>query len=462
MSNSDQINVGTVIETQPPGGWYSMLILAACAAAMVVEGYDVQVVAYAAPAIIREWQIDKALFGPVFGAALFGYFLGATLLSGISDKFGRKRVIVIANIFFGLLTIASGFAATIPVLIALRLVAGLGLGCSIPAAIALGVEYAPEHRRAFRVSLLFVGYTLGAAFGGIITAALITRFGWQSAFFFGGGVSLALGLILYSIMPESARFLVLLGGRDREIASILSRLRPDLTFTPATRFVAAEHKAESGMPVRHLFTEGRAWITSLLWTAFVTSLMGHFFLTSWLPTVLDSNGVPLAHAVVAGSLIQGGGAAGSLIVGRLVDRVGMGAIVGAYILSIPFVVLIGAFEMPEYALMAVVFMAGMCLLGGQIGLNALAGTIYPTFVRSSGAGWALGVGRIGSILGPVIGGLLIAVKLSTPALFVCAAIPSAFCAVAVLLLSKVMRDRPAAVERAGVAGAAQQPRATSR
>ena len=163
-----------------------MLILAACAAAMVVEGYDVQVVAYAAPAIIREWQIDKALFGPVFGAALFGYFLGATLLSGISDKFGRKRVIVVANIFFGLLTIASGFAATIPVLIALRLVAGLGLGCSIPAAIALGVEYAPEHRRAFRVSLLFVGYTLGAAFGGIITAALITRFGWQSAFFSAG------------------------------------------------------------------------------------------------------------------------------------------------------------------------------------------------------------------------------------------------------------------------------------
>jgi len=451
VSQPDLIDVGNAIETQP-GGWYSTLILAACAAAMIVEGYDVQVVAYAAPAIIRDWHIDKSLFGPVFGAALFGYFLGATLLSGISDKFGRKRVVVIANIFFGLLTIASGFATTIPALLILRFVAGLGLGCSIPAAIALGVEYAPERRRAFRVSLLFVGYTLGAALGGVLTAALIVRFGWQSAFFFGGGVSLALGVIMFFVMPESARFLALLGNRDREIASIMRKLRPDLALTEASRFTVAEHRTEPGMPVRHLFTEGRAGVTALLWTAFVTSLMGHFFLTSWLPTVLDSSGVPLAHAVVAGSLIQGGGAAGSLIVGRLMDRIGMSAIVGAYVLSIPFVVLIGSAGLPEYALMLVVFMAGLCLLGGQIGLNALAGTIYPTFVRSSGAGWALGVGRIGSILGPVIGGLLIAAKLSLPTLFVCAAIPAAFCAVAVLLLSRVMRSRSAVVGTVGAAG----------
>src|ERR1700730_6673472 len=126
------------------------------------------------------------------------------------------------------------------------------------------------------------------------------------------------------------------------------------------------------MRVKHLFLEGRALITSLLWIAFITSLMGHHFLTSWLPTVLNTNGVPLAHAVVAGSLIQGGGALGSLIVGRLLDRVGMISIVMAFIISIPFVVLIGAVAMPEYLLMTTVFISGMCLLGGQIGLNALA------------------------------------------------------------------------------------------
>jgi AAHS family 4-hydroxybenzoate transporter-like MFS transporter len=446
MNKAHTIDIGTAIETQS-GSWFSRLILILCCAAMMIEGYDVQVLAYAAPAIIRDWKIEHAYFGPVFGAALFGYMLGATLLSGVSDKIGRKKVIVLGNIFFGLLTVASAFAPTINVLLVLRFLAGLGLGCSIPSAIALAVEYAQEQHRSFRVSILFVGYTLGAALGGILTAALIVNFGWQSAFFFGGFASLTLAVVLLFMLPESARFLAVMGGRDREIAAIMRKLRPDFGIDASTRFTLAEHKAERGMRVKHLFLEGRALITSLLWIAFITSLMGHHFLTSWLPTVLNTNGVPLAHAVVAGSLIQGGGALGSLIVGRLLDRVGMIAIVMAFIISIPFVVLIGAFAMPEYLLMTVVFISGMCLLGGQIGLNALAGTIYPTFVRSTGAGWALGIGRIGSILGPVVGGVLIGMKLSMPALFVCAAIPAACCAVAVFILRKAAFARESARER---------------
>jgi MFS transporter, AAHS family, 4-hydroxybenzoate transporter len=442
MSEARTIDLGTAIEAQSGGG-FPRLILILCCAAMMIEGYDVQVLAYAAPAIIHDWNIERAYFGPVFGAALFGYMLGATLLTSVSDQIGRKKVIVLGNIFFGLLTVASAFAPNINILLALRFLAGLGLGCSIPSAIALAVEYAPEQHRSFRVSILFVGYTLGAALGGMITAALIVNFGWRSAFLFGGFASLTLAVVLFFILPESARFLAVMGGRDREIAAIMRRLLPHSGIDASTRFTLAEHKVEPGMPVKHLFTEGRAAVTSILWAAFITSLMGHHFLTSWLPTVLNANGVPLAHAVVAGSLIQGGGALGSLIVGRLLDRVGMISIVMAFIISIPFVVLIGAVAMPEYLLMTTVFISGMCLLGGQIGLNALASTIYPTFVRSSGAGWALGIGRIGSILGPVIGGLLIGMKLSMPWLFVCAAIPGACCAVAVLALQAVAARKSA-------------------
>ena len=305
------------------------------------------------------------------------------------------------------------------------------------------MEYAPERHRSFRVSILFVGYTLGAALGGILTAALIVNFGWQSAFLFGGISSLTLAAVLFFLLPESVRFLALMGGRDREIAAVMRKLLPGAAIHASTRFTLAEHRGERGMPVKYLFMQGRALITSLLWVAFITSLMGHYFLTSWLPTVLNANGVPLAHAVIAGALIQGGGALGSLVVGRLLDRLGMITIVIAFILSIPFVVLIGAFAMPEYLLMATVFISGMCLLGGQIGLNALAGTIYPTFVRSSGAGWALGIGRIGSILGPVIGGVLIGMKLPMPWLFVCAAIPGACCAVALLALRMVAAKKDA-------------------
>jgi AAHS family 4-hydroxybenzoate transporter-like MFS transporter len=432
------IDLGKAIEAQSDS-WYSRRILVLCCAAMAIEGFDVQVVAYAAPAIIRDWHIDKAYFAPVFSAALFGYMVGATFLSGVSDKIGRQRTLVFGNLFFGLLTIASAFATTIPVLLLLRFAAGLGLGCSIPSVMALGVEYAPERRRAFRVSILFVGYTLGAALGGFATAALITHFGWQSAFYFSGFGSVAIGLIAHFFMPESVRFLAVKNKEDARIAAIMKRLRPDLGVGPATRFTVEEEKVQPGLPVKHLFTEGRALLTSLLWLSFVLSLTGHHFLTSWLPTVLDSNGVPLAHAVVAGALIQFGGGVGSLIIGRLLDRIGIIAIALAFILAIPFVILIGALGMPEFELMGVVFLAGLFLLGGQVGLNALAGTLYPTFIRSTGAGWALGIGRIGSILGPAIGGVLIALKLSMPALFLCAAIPAACCAVTVFVLRRVAR-----------------------
>jgi MFS transporter, AAHS family, 4-hydroxybenzoate transporter len=447
-TSTPTIDLGKAIEAQT-GSRFSRLILILCCVAMAVEGYDVQLIAYAAPAIIRDWHIDKAYFAPVFSAALLGYMIGATFLSGISDRIGRQRTLVLGNIFFGLLTIASSFATTIPVLLVLRLIAGLGLGCSIPSVMALGVEYAPQQGRAFRVSVLFVGYTLGAALGGFLTAALIVRFGWQSAFYLGGCGSLAVGVVAYFFMPESVRFLAVQKPDDPRLAAIMNRLRPDLGIGPETRFTLEEGGSQPGLPVKYLFREGRAVLTSLLWLSFILSLTGHHFLTSWLPTVLDADGIPLAHAVGAGALIQFGGAAGSLMVGRLLDRSGITAIALAFVFAIPFVILIGAVSMSELELMAVVFFAGLFLLGGQVGLNALAGTLYPTFIRSTGAGWALGVGRIGSILGPALGGVLIALKLPMPWLFVCAATPAACCAVTVYFLrdqsdASVNQDIPVA------------------
>ena len=254
----------------------------------------------------------------------------------------RQRTLVLGNVFFGLLTIASAFATTIPVLLALRFIAGLGLGCSIPSVMALGVEYAPEQRRAFRVSVLFVGYTLGAALGGFATAALMVHFGWQSAFFFGGFGSLAIGLVAYFFMPESVRFLAIKRGEDSRIAAIMKRLRPDLGIGPTTRFTITEDKVQPGLPVRHLFTEGRALLTSLLWLSFILSLTGHHFLTSWLPTVLSSDGMSLSHAVIAGTLLQLGGSFGSLLIGWLLDKKGIVVIAAAFALSAPLIVFIGS------------------------------------------------------------------------------------------------------------------------
>jgi AAHS family 4-hydroxybenzoate transporter-like MFS transporter len=199
--------------------------------------------------------------------------------------------------------------------------------------------------------------------------------------------------------------------------------------------------------VRHLFTDGRARMTLALWLAYVTSLLGHYFLTSWLPTVLVGEGVPLAHAVIAGGLLSGGGAVGGFIFCWLLDKRGVSLVAMAFVLAAPLILLIAlSARLSDFALMATAFITGTCLMGGQMALNAVSGTLYPTYIRSTGTGWANGVGRIGSILGPVLGGVLISFNVPTSELFFFAAVPALCCAGAVYLLGRARA--PAAVGRA--------------
>jgi len=426
MPGERDIDVGAVIENQRRGGLSAAILFWSCAL-MFVEGYDNQVTNYAAPAIIKAWGIERAAFGPVFVAGLFGYMLGALGLSDLADRFGRKTIILAGFWLFGLLTLGAAFAETREQLIALRFLAGIGLGGSIPSAIALSAEYTPASQRATRIGLMFVGYTVGAALGGALVAPLMREFGWPIAFAIGGLLPLALSPALMAALPESARFLALKPGRDARLAAILTRLKPDLAIPRGARFVLNE-APRAALPVAQLFREGRALVTALLWFAFVTSFLGHHFLTSWLPTVLAGDGLPIEHAVYASSLFQAGGALGSVAIGRLVDRRGIVAIAIAFGLAAPVVALIGVPGLPEAALMGVVTLAGLFVLGGQVGLNALSGTVYPTAIRSTGAGWAFGVGRVGSVLGPLIGTVLIGFGLPTWLLLICAAIPLAGCA----------------------------------
>jgi AAHS family 4-hydroxybenzoate transporter-like MFS transporter len=432
MERSEEIDLGALIETQPRSA-FSVAVLVWSCVLMLVEGYDMQVMAYAAPAMIVDWHIDRSALGPVFGAGLFGYMLGATILSHFADRFGRKRVILAGFCLFGVFTLAAAFADSLLWLLVLRFVAGLGLGGSIPTAIALNAEYAPASRRATRIALMFLGYTLGAAGGGVLMAALLPRFGWPIAFLTGGLAPLALSAALWRTLPESPRFLALGDPFSAPLAAIAAKLRPDLVLPDRPRFVLREAQ-EAGLPLAHLFREGRARLTLLLWAAFVTSFLGHHFLTSWLPTVLASDGLPLGDAVLAAALFQGGGAFGSVFIGRLVDRRGIPAIAAIFAVAAPLVAVIGVPGLSEAVLMGAVFIAGLFVLGGQFGLNALAGTCYPTFIRSTGVGWALGIGRVGSVLGPVVGGILIALGLPTWLLLICAAVPLLICAGATLCL----------------------------
>lgn len=446
MPRAASIDVGALIEGQRFGRFQTGLMVWICAF-MLIEGYDMQVVGYAAPAIIKAWQTDKATFGTVFGAGLGGFMLGATLLGNLGDRVGRKRMIVAGCLLFGLFTLASAWADGLTSLLVLRTLAGIGLGGSIPNAIALVTEYAPARERATRVGIMFIGYTIGSALGGVVAARLIPAWGWPSVFLVGGVMPIAIGLVLFFVLPESVRFLMVKRGRTDLVFALLRRIRPDVPLADGAQLVIAEENKD-GLPLAHLFADGRAAMTALLWLAYAANMVSLHFLTSWLPTVMAENGVPLAHAVMATALLQGGGAIGCLIVGQLLDRIGTLGIVAALLAAVPCVAALGHVGTNETPLMALVAVAGLCIIGGQLGINALAGTLYPTYMRSTGTGWAFGVGRVGSILGPVIGGELLTLGLPLGMLFAAASTPILVSAGALFFLGRLAPVRNRTIELA--------------
>lgn len=427
------IDVADLIETQKLN-WFRISIFIWACLVMGFEGYDMQVLAYAAPSIIKAWHVNKAAFGPAFGLGLFGFMLGALLLSHLGDRYGRKNLIIGGCVMFGIFTLATSYVHTLSALMILRTLAGLGLGVSIPNTIAMSAEYSATRVRATMIGVMFVGYNLGSTVGGVIAAKYVATLGWPILFQIGGIAPILLAGVLIFAMPESIRFLALKQNQPERVAAIVARLAPNQTITPETRFILREEQ-HGGLPVKNLFTEGRATMTVLLWLAFAMSLVGHYFLTSWMPTVLEGSGVSMSHAVLAGSMFQFGGGIGNLVVAWFLDKRGIIAIAGAFALAAPLTILIGFTDTSTALLMTVVFFAGLCMLGGQAGLNALSGTLYPTYIRSTGSGWAFGVGRVGSILGPVLGGFLISM-MPISSLFILVSVPVFCCAAAIFFLGR--------------------------
>ena len=438
MQTRTTVDVGALIEKQRLGWFHFGLLLNTCIV-MFIEGYDMQVTSYAAPAIIKAWHLTNAYFGPVFGFGLLGNLLGGTVLGHLADMFGRKRIIVGGSLFFGAFTFAAAYSTSLHALVIFRFLAGLGIGASIPAAIALTVEYAPSHLKARIISFLFLGYTMGGTLGGFLAARLIPEFGWPSVFRVGGIAPILLALMVALTLPESVRFLTVRQERLEEVCATLRRLAPDVSLVDeATEFTVDEPKHQ-GLPVKHLFTNGRAAMTVLLWVAFVSSLLSHYFLTSWLPTILATASIPLTYAIVSGALLQGGGGIGGILICWLSDKKSILFIALAFCAASPLILLLPRWH--GNSLLVLAFCVGFFLVGGQIGLNSIAGTVYPTDVRSTGLGWALGIGRIGSILGPVVGGILISAHVPVSSLFAYAALIVLLCAGAIFGVARISENR---------------------
>ena len=435
VSDVSSIDVAAFIDAQPVGGFQIRLLLT-CAAVLFLDGFDTQAIGYVAPALAKEWGLSKGSLGPVFSAGLFGLMIGALVFGPLADRIGRRKIIIFSTLAFGIGTLATSVIDDVDSLLAIRFLTGLGLGGAMPNAVAMTSEFSPRRRRATMVMIMFCGFSVGAALGGFLAAALIPQFGWRSVFVVGGVAPLLLVPILVLRLPESVRFLALTGRAHERVAELLGFISPRAVFAPATQFVV--HEAElAGIPVLHLFRDGRTLVTLLLWVVFFMSLLDLYFLSNWLPTVLNDLGASVSEAAAIGSMLQVGGVVGTFALGSIIDRFSFRALALVYFVAVFAVGAIGQLGHSAVFVTMAIFAAGFCIVGGQIAANALAATFYPTSVRATGVGWALGIGRVGSIVGPLVGGALLIAKWSPGSVFMAAAGAALCAAVAAFSLSRL-------------------------
>ena len=433
------VDVAELIDEQPLTA-FSLAIVAFSFFIILWDGYDISAIAFSVPHIVHDWHItDRAVLGPVFSASFIGILFGSPLFGYAGDRIGRKIAIAGSCAVFGGFTLWAAWAQSLHQLFWLRALAGVGLGGLLPNLIALNGEYAPRRLRATLIIIMFCGITLGGALPALISVWLVPTHGWQIIFEIGGIVPLLTAVAVMLWLPESIKFLTLHPLRRHEALRLLHRLAPDSEIRPYTNLTLPNEKAHAGFSPKYLFEDGLGPITPLLWLCFAINLMGYYFLLSWMPTLLTGEHLlSQADAATGAALIQIGGTLGGLLICRPMERKAFVPVTILFAGAIPSIALVGIAAVNSAPTAIVVMgLAGFCILGLQFGLNAASAMIYPTSIRSNGSGWAFGVGRFGSILGPILGGILIELKVGVAALFLLAAIPYVLGTAACLLMSRL-------------------------
>lgn len=411
-----------------------IVMIGLCLIVVAFDGFNAQIMGYVAPALVKGFHVHRETLGPIISAGLFGLMLGAIGLGTLGDRIGRKTIILIATSVFGVFSLATAFVTSPSQMLALRFITGLGLGGAMPGVIALLCDYVSRRIRATVVTVAVTGFAVGPAIGGFVAGALVHAHGWRIMFEIGGVVPLLMVPVLWLVLPESIRF-QLRKGQNAQVAANLRKVYPELSFAADTAFVHAE-SARPKVPVTDIFTEGRAPGTLLIWAALFLNLIGLNLQTSWLPLIITGLGFPITSAVITTAMFHVGGSIGGFVISRFLDRFDYFKVVGViFFLAAVMIVLIGMAGHSLLALRATIFGAGLFVVGGQSALNALSGIYYPSHIRSTGSGWALGVGRFGAAVGPIVGATLLGMHLGLGRLFYVEAVPFVLAGVAVSLIS---------------------------
>ncbi|NHF74762.1 MFS transporter [Paracoccus xiamenensis] len=423
------IDVNEAID-RSPFGRFQWMVVALCGVLLVVDGYDVFVAGTVLPTLIAEWGLTKPQAGALQAWALFGMMFGALGLGSLADRIGRKKGVAISFLLFTSATVMTGFASSPEQFKIFRFIAGLGCGGLMPNAVALMNEYAPKRLRGTMVAIMFSGYSIGGMVAAGLGIGLIPSFGWKPMFFIAAVPLLLFPLVLWRL-PESLGFLIRQGKQD-EARRIFAKVAPDTPLNADDRLVFSEKKGVSASVVE-LFRHGRSLPTLMLWASFFCCLLLVYLLSSWLPKVLQEAGYAERASLLSLFALNFGGMAGAVAGGWLGDRLGLPKVViGYFVAAALSIALIGMNPAPV-VLFLLVFIAGATTIGTQILLYASVAQLYGLSVRSTGLGWASGVGRIGAIVGPTIGGVLLARELPLGQNFLIFAIPAAVAAMAMLV-----------------------------
>ncbi|KRW71895.1 MFS transporter [Stutzerimonas nitrititolerans] len=430
-----KIDVHPIIDNARFSGFH-WLVMCLCALLLIFDGYDLFIYGVVLPVIMQEWGLTPLQAGALGSYALFGMMFGALIFGTLADRIGRKKGIAICFVLFSGATVLNGFASTPTEFGIFRFLAGLGCGGLMPNVVALMNEYAPKKLRSTLVAIMFSGYSLGGMFSAGLGIYMLPRFGWE-AMFFAAAVPLLLLLLLLPVilwkLPESVGFLVR-QGRTEQARRLLNRIDPGLALGAGDELVMTEVKGKSAS-VLELFRDGRGVRTLSIWIAFFCCLLMVYALGSWLPKLMANAGYSLGSSLSFLVALNLGGMFGAILGGWLGDRFNLAKVVVAFFaVSVASISLLG-FKTPMPVLYTLITIAGATVIGTQILLYASAAQFYGLSIRSTGLGWASGIGRNGAIVGPLLGGALLGINLPLQLNFIAFAIPGVIAALAMTVFA---------------------------
>ncbi len=427
---------------------FQLLAIALCVGLNMLDGFDVLAMSFSASGVKADWKLANAELGELLSAGLVGMALGSLLLAPCADAYGRRRIILLSVLIAGVGMLGSVAARNFSDLLALRALTGVGIGGTIASVAVVVSEYAPDRWRSAALAAYSTGYPVGATLGGALTALAIPRYGWRSAFAIGGVMTLTLLVVAWSRLPESLDFLLTRRPPDAlsRLNALLGRMSlPSLSALPEPSG-PVHTAAEDGAPLRRLLTP----MNLLIWVTFFCTMAAFYFFVSWTPRLLNAAGLSATQGLTAGVLLNLGGilgCGGFAVAAARADarRLLIGSLIGSALLIAAFGAVVHRLDLALWTAL----LLGVLSNAAMAGLYAVGPPLYPTAVRATGMGWAIGIGRLGAILAPLVSGALLDHGWEPAQLYFLFSGPFALAMLAMLLIGPSSAPLTAAVASPG-------------